>query len=148
MLLTVPKAPIREALTRLSARLCARTPQTLWLLLIAETEATAIGLASPVAAARATRIAALIADRERIVDSDAETVRLLAAANGSEDLATHARYAEILGRDVISRRFFRTLERCVAHMSQSATAGTPALRDEIALLYVSRLLFLAFLEAK
>jgi hypothetical protein len=99
-------------------------------------------------ARRPLRVAALLADRSRLVDSDAETLRALAAAIGSRDVLTHARWVEILGRDALSLRFYRTLERTIAAIAASAPTGSDEARAEVALLHASRLLFLAFLEAK
>jgi hypothetical protein len=149
LLLALPKAtPMREVLTRLANRLAARTPQTLWLIFATEHDGDVVAVGAPSAAVKPARVAALVVSRGRIVDSDAETIRLLATAQAQDDLAAHARFIEILGRDAISRRFFKTLEHCVGRLALSASAGSPAARGEIALLYVSRLLFLGFLEAK
>src|SRR5207249_879389 len=97
---------------------------------------------------RPPRLAAIVVSRSHLMDSDVDTVRLLAAARGEDDLATHARFEEVLGRDALSRRFFRTLESCVTGLATSAGPGSIEPRREIALLYASRLLFLGFLEAK
>ncbi|HEX4682861.1 MAG TPA: N-6 DNA methylase, partial [Gemmatimonadaceae bacterium] len=90
----------------------------------------------------------LLADRARLVDSDAETVRALAAAAGPYDVLTHARWVEVLGRDALTGRFYRALERALDAMAASSRAGSDGVRRELALLDISRLLFLGFLEAK
>jgi hypothetical protein len=61
----------------------------------------------------------------------------------------HARWLEILGREGLNRRFFRELERIVAMLAVNMHPA-PAADDasEVSLLYVSRLLFLSFLETK
>jgi hypothetical protein len=117
-------------------------------LLATAPEANRVVVAVPAPGRRGIRLAALIADRARVMDSDAETLRLLAGAWSSDDLATHGRFAEILGRDALSRRFFRKLEDCVGRLADTATSGRIEARREIALLYGSRLLFLAFLESR
>jgi hypothetical protein len=81
--------------------------------------------------------------------SDAETLCSLAAAVSGSDLLTHARWLDILGRDAITRRFFRELEVTVGLLAGSLQDGVPRLeRRELALVYVSRLIFLSFLETK
>jgi hypothetical protein len=150
-----PRAPLRETLGRIAGRLATRLPHLLWVLVATPREGTQVAVAAWAAAERrAPRVAALIADRAHIVDSDAETLLAMAAATSSpSDVLTHARWVEVLGRDALSRRFYRELERQVGALADSAAGVTPvrvspAEREEIALLYTSRLLFLAFLQAK
>ena len=150
-----PDASLRETLGRVAARLASRVPHVLWLLAAVSHGGPHVALAtwnggSP---RRAPRVVALIADRGHVVDSDAETlVALAAAAENSSDVLSHTRWVELLGRDSLSRRFYRELEHKVAVLATSArgVAGrvTQAERTEIALSYASRLLFLAFLQAK
>jgi hypothetical protein len=95
------------------------------------------------------RVAALRVDRRRVVDSDADTLRALAAAPRDNDALCHARWNDILRRDALSARFYRTLDRLVHTLARTATGhAAPHEREELALLCASRLLFLAFLEAK
>jgi hypothetical protein len=149
-------APLRETLAKTASRLTSRVPHLLWLLVATPRAGGQVGIAawSTSGERRAPRVVALIADRTHVVDSDAETlIALGGAAALSSDVLTHARWVEVLGRDALSRRFYRELERRVAALADDAgcAAGsrvTPADRLEIALLYVSRLLFLAFLQAK
>jgi len=140
--------PLRELLPRIAARLASRAPHVLWLLVATQPRGSHAALAAWTGDRSPPRVAALVADRTRIVDSDAESLRALAAAAGQRDLLTHARWVEVLGRDALTRRFYRTLERVVAQMAASAGGVPTDAHDEIALLFVSRLLFLAFLEAK
>src|SRR5206468_32395 len=98
---------------------------------------------------RPPRLRLLLVDRAHVVDSDAETLCALAATASDNDLLVHLRWTEVLGRDALTRRFYRELERCVCTIADSASPVAP--RDErrtLALLCTSRLLFLAFLEAK
>ncbi|HEX3865533.1 MAG TPA: N-6 DNA methylase, partial [Gemmatimonadaceae bacterium] len=97
---------------------------------------------------RPPRVAALVADRERLVDSDADTLRALSAVDAAHDLLAHARWVDILGREALGTRFYKTLERLVRALANSSQVGTDETRAQIALLTVSRLLFLCFLEAK
>jgi Eco57I restriction-modification methylase len=138
---------LRETFTRLAPRLASRTPHVLWVIIAAQVASDTVAIGVPSAGKR-PRVAALVVDRARIMDSDAETLRLLVAAQSADDLAKHGRFAEILGRDAMSRRFFRTLEQCVTGLATSADRGPADARSAIALLYASRLLFLGFLEAK
>ena len=138
----------RETFARLSARLITRTPQVLWVLVAADAASDTITIGAPISGRRGARVVAVVVDRARVMDSDADTLRLLAAAQGADDLTTHGRFVEILGRDAISQRFFKTLDRCVSRLAASGDHGSAEARKEVALLYTSRLLFLGFLEAK
>lgn len=138
----------RSDLARTAARLGARAPHVLWVLMAVEREANRVFIAASTPSKRGVKVAALIADRARVMDSDAETLRMLVAGRTPDDLATHGRFIEILGRDALSRQFFRNLEACVNDLAHSARTGPIEARREIALLYASRLLFLGFLESK
>lgn len=142
---------MREVLALLATRLSARAPHLLWIAIAcsdsAGTGETAIAAWSP--ARSGPRVAALVVKRAHVVDSDAETLCALAAAMGTVDVLTHARWVAVLGREAVTRRFYRTLERLVQALGDHAVGRAPAAaRREIALLYASRLLFLSFLEAK
>ena len=138
----------RANLMRAASRLVARAPHALWIVLAVEPDAHRVVVAAATPARRGAHVAALIADRTRILDSDAETLRQLAGSRSAGDLGTHARFVEILGRDALTRRFFRKLDECITALADSARIGSRTARREIALLYGSRLLFLAFLESK
>ena len=145
--------PLRECVTRIAACLARRTPHLLWLVVADDEGRGERTIASWSPARVPPRTAALTVERVRITASDAETLCALAAANESSDLLTHARWLDVLGRDALTRRFYRTLEGTVATMAASATCpgrARPGAEDRrtIALLTASRLLFLAFLEAK
>lgn len=142
-------APPRDHVLRVATRLASRTPQLRWLA-IAEDERGSERVVATWAPDRVPpRVAALSTQRARVVDSDAETLCAIAAAAGPDDLLTHARWLEILGRDTLSRRFYRELEAGVEAAASSLAARIPhGERRTLALFTVSRLLFLAFLEAK
>jgi hypothetical protein len=147
------RAPLRETLERVAHRLASRVPHVLWLLAATPRDGAHVAVAAWAPTdRRSPRVVALVADRGHVVDSDAETLLALAAASDSpSDVLTHARWVEILGRDALSRRFYRELERRVDALAAGATTTKrldAADRLEIALLYASRLLFLAFLQAK
>ncbi len=140
--------PLRAVAAQTAARLRDRAPHAHWLVIGASpaNNSAAIVLAP---APGETRIAALLVDTKRVLDSDAETLAAMAAACGASDLLTYQRWRELLGRDALSRRFYRELEQAVDALATTATGPAPeAVRRELALLTTSRLLFLAFLEAK
>ena len=141
--------PPREHVTRIAARLARRTPQLLWLIIAEDERASERVIATWRGDRAQPRVVALTAERSRIVDSDAETLCALAAAASASDSLTHARWIEILGRDALTRRFYRTLERTIGTLASSLSARVSEDdRRSIALFTLSRLLFLSFLEAK
>jgi hypothetical protein len=139
----------RDGLAALAQRLARRTPQLLWLVVAEDEVAEQRVLATWVADRASPRIAALVVDRARVVDSDAEALCAIAAARNDSDTLTHARWIEILGREGLSKRFYRVLAAIVGDAADALPAQIPAAdRSALALLATSRLLFLAFLEAK
>ena len=140
--------PIRESLIRVAQRLSTRAPHVLWLVIAVQPIGGGIGIAAWDASRRTPRVAALITNRARVVESDAETLRTLAAVVAQHDVLTHTRWVEVLGRDALTGRFYRALERAVGTIAASSVCGSDDTRGELALLDSSRLLFLAFLEAK
>src|SRR5580698_1025753 len=144
----------RDVLPRLAARMARRTPHIAWIC-IASSHDTGrpLALASWSADRIPPRVAALSLDRDDIVDSDAETLCALAAAASPDDTLTHSRWLSILGRDALTQRFYHALVHAVGHLGDTMVvpAGrriTDANRRSLALVCTSRLLFLAFLEAK
>jgi hypothetical protein len=149
LLLSIPhRIALSQRLPKLAARLAAHAPHVLWLIIAVQPTTGAIAVAAWNGDRRPPRVAALIADRTRLVDSDAETLRALAAAAAGRDVLTHARWVEVLGRDALTNRFYRVLERALDAMAGSSRVGSEEVRRELALLDTSRLLFLGFLEAK
>ena len=138
---------LRFLFSQLATSIAARTGPVLWLL-IGATPGGEVGLACWNAGARPPRVVALVARRDRVVASDAETLCALAAAAGDDDLVVHTRWCELLGREALSRRFYRTLEQRVAGLASSLARAAEEERRELALLAASRLLFLSFLETK
>jgi hypothetical protein len=144
----IPEANARAAVARAAHRAAARSPQLLWIVLAIQRASHTAIVAVPSSAAR-QRIAALTFDTRRIVDSDAETFAALTHAARGHDLLVHHRWRELLGRDALTRRFYRALEQTVHDLAATARgSATERVRRELALLCTSRLLFLAFLEAK
>ena len=139
---------LREHLQRLSRRLASRAPHVLWLVAALDAGGASAGVLT-VSAAAGPRVAAFLWEPARVVDSDAETLCALAAVRGDDDVLVHARYGEILGRDALTRRFYRALDTRIAALAAAMPARVS--RDDartVSLLYASRLLFLRFLEAK
>jgi N-6 DNA Methylase len=146
-----PELPLRDELTRVATRLAARTPQILWIVLATRSSTSSTAILAWRGDRRPPKVAALVIDRDRILDSDAETLATLIAAADQRpdaDVLTHERWVEILGREALTRRFYRELEVRVGALGASLSRGSTEERHTLALLYSSRLLFLSFLEAK
>ncbi|MGV3710354.1 MAG: Eco57I restriction-modification methylase domain-containing protein [Gemmatimonas sp.] len=142
-------ADARELTRRICHALVRHAPTRLWNVLLLDEPATTLFVATTHADQQHTRVAALRVDLRRIVDSDADTIRALAVAATDNDRLCHARWTDILRRDALSARFYRSLDEMVVGLASSARGkATREERHELALLCASRLLFLAFLEAK
>ena len=149
LLVSAPAEPsLRALIVRLAAALSARTSHVLWTVIGAAANGEEVGVACWTTGARGPRVVALVTHRSRIVASDAETLCALAAASDGDDLLVFTRWCDLLGREALSRRFYRTLEQRVRGLAESLGGTKPGDRAELALLYVSRLLFLSFLETK
>ncbi|MFI5257497.1 MAG: DNA methyltransferase, partial [Gemmatimonadales bacterium] len=140
--------PLRPLLARLAASLSQRTAHVLWVLIAASSAADEVGVACWTSEARLPRLAALVTRPAQVVASDAETLCALEAASDGEDLLVHTRWCELLGRAALSRRFYRALEQRIAALGASLPRMPEPDRAELALLGVSRLLFLSFVQAK
>ena len=133
---------------RAVTRMATHAPEALWVAILVAPggHGVAIAIAPPAGAGRGV---VLHAEGASVRSSDAESLARLIAAHGTGDELTHRRWREILGRDALTARFYRDLELAVATLAESATGRAPAAaRREMAILCASRLLFLAFLEAK
>lgn len=142
-------ADLRQSLTAVASALARHSPQLLWIVIATREPAREIAIVCWSSAGSRTQIVSLLSDRDRLFESDAATLCALSSATSDSDLLTYSRWLDILGREAITRRFFRTLEKTVAELADSADAQVS--RDEsreLALLYVSRLIFLSFLETK
>ena len=141
--------PFKEALTHTASRLAARAPQLLWLLIAMDGERTHVAILTFSRERNPPGIRALLCERARVIDSDAETLCALASTRGHLDVMMHFRWTEILGRDALTRRFYATLEGVVTSLAESTARALDREKSrELALLYVSRLLFLSFLETQ
>lgn len=137
-------------LTRLICQAIVRqAPTRLWCVATMDVSGNALCIACVASHPNGARVAALRIDRQQVVDSDADTLRALASVPTDHDRICHARWFDILRRDALSTRFYRTLDKLVQNLANTAKGkATPEERHELALLCASRLLFLAFLEAK
>ena len=139
----------RALVRQLGAAIAREAPSRHWCLLTLDASASVLYLATVTAHPDGPRIAALRVDRNRVVDSDADTLRALAGITETRDALRHARFTDVLRRDALSARFYRALDVAVRRLADTAGGATPAPdRAELALLCASRCLFLAFLEAK
>ncbi|HEY0996867.1 MAG TPA: N-6 DNA methylase, partial [Gemmatimonadaceae bacterium] len=152
LLLDVQGESLRDVLGACARRFDSRAPELRVLLVGLAREPLQLGVAAwqPGEAMR-LRVRSLLLDPLRVLDSDAETFAALAGAVAEEDdvALTWLRWVEILGREAIGGRFYRALERHVSALGANAK-GTASAEDrrEVALLHVSRLLFLSFIQAK
>lgn len=142
-------ASSREIIQRAALALSSNVPHLLWVLITLHRTAGEISVASWQPGRRHPRVVALIADYGRVLDSDADTLCALGAANSSSDILTHIRWNELLGREAITRRFFQSLRSIVDLLAAELPSSIPiADRRELSILTVSRLLFLSFVETK
>lgn len=141
-------ADLRDTLTEIANALARNAPQLLWIV-VAVGPPNQLAIVCWRSTGSRVRIASLLCRNDQVIHSDAETLCMLSAVGGESDLLTHARWLDVLGREAITTRFFRVLESTVVDLAASLTGrvATPE-RREIALLYVSRLIFLSFLESK
>lgn len=144
-----PGCSTREILTRAADALARTSSQLLWLVVGIQQAPQSITIICWRHAGRRIRIVSLACNPARVTLSDAETLGSLAAVRDESDLLTHARWLDVLGREAITTRFFRALEQTVDELAGSVAreVGRDA-RREMALLYVSRLIFLSFLQTK
>jgi hypothetical protein len=149
-IVSAESSTLREQAARTADRLARRAPHLLWLLAIVAQGRPEVAIAAWHAGSGATRIAALLVQTHDVLPSDSETLTALSISlQGEIDLEIHSQWVEILGRESISRRFFLALRDLVARLADGASGnGSPEIRREVALLHVSRLLFLAFLEER
>jgi len=140
---------VRDTVTRLAARFSSRTPHVLWVLVIIHRDLRQIGIACWYPGRTAPRAVALVASQQHVVDSDSETLCALCAAASDSDIATHSRWLEILGRETVSRNFFRAMQTSVSQLAASLTPVVPSkAATELSVLCLSRLVFLSFIETK
>ncbi|MFL5600372.1 MAG: Eco57I restriction-modification methylase domain-containing protein [Gemmatimonadaceae bacterium] len=143
-------ADLRLTLTAVAHSLCSHAPQFLWIVCAIRPIAGELAIVCWSTDRSRSRLHSLVCRTANLYESDAETLCALSAAVDESDLLTHARWLDVLGREAITGKFFRTLKAVVEELASSLTGGTqtPIEAHELALLYVSRLIFLCFLETK
>jgi methylase of polypeptide subunit release factors len=140
---------VRAVLERCTTQLAARAPEYRWVLVVLASAGHAAALSTFHDRDGRPRRATLLLDPRHPRESDGETLAALAAAAAGDDPLVHARWHEILGRDALSTRFYRGLERQVHALGDGAEGAAPAeARHALALATASRLLFLSFLEGR
>ncbi len=143
-----PQDPPRETLAAIARRLSASVPHLLWLVLSTDGNSH-VGISVWCLDGNRIRVCALITDPQHIAESDSQTMCAMVAGVSASDSLTHLRWTEILGREALTIKFFRALRRVVEELSISLTPAVPRPdADELSLVYVSRLLFLSFVETK
>lgn len=137
---------LRNATGRIARRVASHAPELLWLVLARHPGGDmALAVPSP----GGGDVAALIVDPAAVRPGDAESLAAIVGACGDSDLDTHLRWREALGRDVLTRRFYRDLEQAVRALADGALGkASDEVRRSLALRCASRLLFLSFLEVK
>ncbi|MGH7712480.1 MAG: hypothetical protein ACREOG_14415, partial [Gemmatimonadaceae bacterium] len=142
LLLDVPgDRPLRDRLTRIAQRLSARGSPLLWFLCGAAPDTRHVALAAIDLAPPRPRVRALVSDCQRVTESDADTLAALSASAGADDVATYARWLEVLGREAVTRRFYLAVARHVDVLADHALGEGRAsenTRHELALVYATR----------
>jgi hypothetical protein len=137
-----------ELSARIARQIAHQSPEQLWFVATLNSSTPRLVLAAPPPDAGSV-VPALDVDPRAPRASDIETFAALALARHELDLLAHLRWRETLGRDALTRRFYRELATAVGAMAETATGRANAeARRTIALLHASRFLFLAFLETR
>ena len=163
---------LRDRIVATARAVARHSPGHHWIVIARHRARNELLVAAPDATSRGA-VPSLIIEAHHLRESDAETFASLAAAADLGDAGpgahagaharapareqtparattlVHLRWRETLGRDALTRRFYKDLEQAVGTLAQTAR-GRAEERDRrtIALLTTSRLIFLSFLEAK
>jgi hypothetical protein len=98
----VVSADARELTRRLCAAIVLRAPSRDWCVATIDAAGTTVAIATISPQPLGPRITALRVDRQRVVDSDADTLRSLTEITEPDGSLRHARFVDILGRDALS----------------------------------------------
>ncbi|HEX9130121.1 MAG TPA: N-6 DNA methylase [Gemmatimonadaceae bacterium] len=140
---------LRDTLGTTAKALSTSAPQFLWVVCAFQPATGEFAIACWTSAQSRVRVASVVCKTDKLYASDAETLCALSAVAGESDLVTHSRWLDVLGRESITKRFFSALQSVVAELADSLSGRVSQLeRDELALLYISRLIFLSFLETR
>jgi len=146
-----PGTSAPDAVVLIARGLASSVPHLLWLIVARQPDSASLAVGAWRLTAHGPRVSLLLTQAATATDSDAEVLCALAstASAPGPDASRHARWLDVLGRDAITRRFFRALRGVADGLARSLTP-TPPSEDaaHLALLCVSRLLFLAFLESR
>lgn len=138
----------RDLLVTVAGRLAANVPHLLWIVLSCDARSH-LAVSVLQAEQPSPKMRALMTDHGRVSESDVQTFCALCSTATSSDSLTHLRWAEILGREAVTVRFFRALRGVIDSLSESLSPGIAGDKSrDVALVYVSRLLFLSFIETK
>lgn len=139
----------REKLHALATHLDRLADARRWIILLHCTSPGPVAIATWLGTPTGARLAVLACDPQHILDSDAQTVAALATAWHPDPTTTCLRWYDLLSRQAIGRRFFRTLDTHVSDITNAWPARVhTADRRTLALIHVARLLYLKFLETK
>ncbi|HET7614902.1 MAG TPA: N-6 DNA methylase [Gemmatimonadaceae bacterium] len=144
------ESTLRDVIVGTANALSRTAPQFLWMVCAfsAKEHEFAIACWSSTPTSR-VRVVSMICETDKLRTSDAETLGALATAADDNDLLRHSRWLDVLGRESITRRFFTALQLVVEELATSLSGRVSgAERRELALIYISRLLFLSFLETR
>ncbi len=140
---------VRQTLAAVATGLARNAPQFLWLVASRRVGTSELAIVCWSSRHSHPHVVSLVCNGDHLVESDAETLCTLSAVAPESDLLAHARWLDVLGRDGITQRFFRTMQAVVSGVADSVTGVITAdERRELALLYTSRLIFLSFLQTK
>lgn len=139
----------RQTVGATAKALSNTAPQFLWIVCAFQSQAGELAIACWSSTRSGVRVVSLLCHGDKLYKSDAETLCALCAVVGESALVTHSRWLDVLGREAITRRFFTALQTVVADLADSLSGRVSRVeRDEIALIYISRLIFLSFLETR
>jgi hypothetical protein len=139
----------RQTVGATAKALSNTAPQFLWIVCAFQRQAAELAITCWSSTRSGVRVVSLLCRADKLYKSDAETLCALSAVTGESALVTYSRWLDVLGREAITRRFFSALQAVVAELADSLSERVPrAERDELALLYISRLIFLSFLETR
>jgi hypothetical protein len=139
----------RQTVSSIAKALSNTAPQFLWIVCAFQPQTGEFAIACWSSTRSGVRVVSLLCRADKLYKSDAETLCALCAVVGESALIAHSRWLDVLGREAITRRFFVALQGVVAELADSLSGRVSrAERDELALLYISRLIFLSFLETR
>ena len=139
----------RQTVGATAKALSNTAPQFLWIVCAFQPQTGELAIACWSSTRSGVRVVSLLCRGDKRYKSDAETLCALCAVVGESALVTHSRWLDVLGREAITRRFFGALQAVVAELADSLSGRVSRLeRHELALLYISRLIFLSFLETR